>query len=79
MAATRCRVLIEYRNGEGVYQRVYHAKGKDKDHEHGFVPCRGEGDVEAMENAFIIYLREDKARIAQMRKILEEHRKPSRD
>lgn len=76
MAATKCRISVEFRNGDGNYRREYCATDEEN---HGFVPCRGENDVEAIETAFLLFMQGNKKRVARMLKLLEESKTPHRD
>ena len=70
MSATRVRVVLEYRNGNGNFL----AK---RFHPNGFVECRGEGDVGAIEAALLLAL-ENQAGLMEDLKALKHHA-PSHD
>jgi len=72
MAATRLRLVAEYRNGDGNYLR------KEFDPEK-WVPCKGEHDLSAFIAAFLVLVDHTEGRSMELRKLLAEHKPPNHD
>jgi hypothetical protein len=54
MAATRVRLVVEYRNGDMNYLAQYSGE---------FVKCDGEGDVSALDAAYVTLLQKEADRL----------------
>lgn len=72
MAATRVRVVIEYRNGDGNFLLK-------RFHPAGFVPCKGEHDLAAIDAAFLVARDHHMHTEPKLREVLDSVRKPSHD
>lgn len=72
MAATRVRVLFEYRNGDGNFLVISPNGGE-------FVPIKRGKEQEAHDAAYLLALQEIKIRDEQIREHLSKHLPPSHD
>ena len=71
MAATRVRVLFEFRNGDGNFLSMYNG-GE-------FVACKGHKDIAALEAGFLLALQEHNIRQEEIQRFIESRRTPNHD
>lgn len=71
MAATRVRVLFEFRNGDGNFLQLEKSGT--------FTPCKGPNDIEALEQAYIQALTEHGDRLETLKQMLALRKPPGHD